>query len=53
MLAREALADLEINFPAHLNVIGLVVCDITIFIVIRYRYDSYNYMPIRYDIDNF
>ena len=29
------------------------MCDITIFIAIRYRYDSYDYMPMRYDIDNF
>ena len=30
----------------------VVMCDITIFITIRYRYDNYDYMLIRYDIDN-
>ena len=31
----------------------MVVCDITIFMTIRYPNDSYDFMPIRYDTDNF
>ena len=38
------------NYSSDLQLHILVVCNI---ITIWYRYDSYNYMPIWYDIDDF